>query len=202
MKKLIAILLVLSALLCLCACGGNKAIVGKWTSDIDLSKAYKSELGEMAEKISSKVFLSLNFDLNKDGTFTLSFDKEKTVASVNEFVDEMIPVLIDVACEQTGITREELEKELNGQDLEALMRESMGNPAEEILGELDALGEKSGKYKVDGNKLYMSTDDEEFDEDDYVEIELNGNTFSIVGFSDESAFGDDIPFELPLVFKK
>ena len=135
----------------------------------------------------------------------VGMDKE----SVGKVLDQMLENMPEILPEMMGMSMEEMEETLNAQgvsmdDFMAMMREEL-NP-EELFG----AGNMSmlGTYRLDGDKLIITEEGEEEDPDEYMVIELEDDSLTIVDVIDgeESASegGEENPLNtlLPWVLHK
>ena len=196
MKKItkiaVALLLVASLLLCMVACGEDegKALVGTWTSEINISDALKESFDQAGQDISvdAPFILSLVFTFGEDGSAELYIDEEATLASAASYSDALAVALEDIMyaeAEAAGMTREQFDAIMaeQGMPVQELCAQTAGELVKEM--ETSLSGQETfieGYYTVKDGKLYMEEEKEDLriladnSAADYV---LEGNTLSM-----------------------
>lgn len=119
MKKFFALLLALSMIFALAACGGAKTPAGNWVGTINFAELVGEEIPEDYE-----MFKNLNLDvileLKSDNTFSLAIDGEKAMPAMREAMAAFLNTML----EQQGLTAEDFEA-MSGQTVDALIDEGM-----------------------------------------------------------------------------
>ena len=136
---------------------------------------------------------------NEDGTFTLSVDKDALSASVQGYIDAMVPVTVDLVYQQLegqGMSRADIDEAMKAQ----------GITVEEYVKQLtDGLDQENltGYFRAAKGKLYTSEKENSFSQDDYAEYTLENGVMKWTGGSSAliSDFGD-VGVELPIEWVK
>ena len=205
MKKItkiaVALLLVASLLLCMVACGEDegKALVGTWTSEINISDALKESFDQAGQDISvdAPFILSLVFTFGEDGSAELYIDEEATLASAASYSDALSVALEDIMyaeAEAAGMTREQFDAIMaeQGMSVQELCAQTAGELVKEM--ETSLSGQETfieGYYTAKDGKLYLEEEKEDLriladnSAADYV---LEGNTLSM---DISNAMGED-----------
>ena len=191
MKKfsiIMAIVMIMSALtFTLASCGETvDSVVGKWAAEVDIVKAMleglKSE-GIEGVDISSagEVTIKLNPEFKEDGTYTIKIETDKDFASK---LKEVLKPVFEAYIAQTPEMAE------YGVTADSLVEMFGSFSADDMFGE-----DNDGKYKVDGNKLYLWGADEEMDPENYAVFAFEGNTmkWTAVNGEDSESFGSLLP---------
>lgn len=213
MKKLLAILLsllmIVSCISMLSACGrkgGNDeeksskkkdkieeedeevSIVGKWEAEIDFAKVIGEELEDFDV---DEMVVTLTAEFDKKGKVELSFDED-------EIADAVLDVLKDMVESEYGMDFDDFldESGMTEDDLVEAMFEDMDTS--ELHHE--------GVYKLDGDKLDMADDEDEFGENIYT-IKLTEKKLVLeeVEYAHEDDLDDsfgDFEEMLPITFKR
>lgn len=201
MKKLLALVLAAVCLMSFASCSlfdmfkpDEERIIGKWKAEVDMTEAM-SEMTDMmlgsmmpgddADKYFE--FDSLKFDMiiefKEDGKMTSKFDKKSVEKAVDGLIEDMKNGLKayyeDPANEgllgDTDVSIDET--------LDAVFTEEYASAMVDSMTAED----HNGKYKLEGGKLYMAEEDEEFDDDDYIEYEFGFDTLVF-----KKAVGEDV----------
>ena len=194
---------VMRMLTMLTACGSktDKALLGKWVSEVDfggyLNEGLASE-PEVAEYLAVDDFiLEIELYLNEDGTYKMTADTDDNFASFEnvkaDLADGMAAYMTAMAAEYE-LTLEDV-LAASETTIEEMVDESFG---EEMYYEIIAEMESEGKFKAADGKLFMSDGlNYEIDKNVYETYTLEGNVLTITGSSD----GADSEM-YPMVFKK
>lgn len=208
MKKRIALLLslvlVLSALLC--ACGSEKdKLVGTWNTTIDMAESFNQELAadpEMAEYLSlESLEVGYTLTFSEDDTFALTVDTASMDAAAVTLAETMTEGMKKYFAD--AFAAEGIEMDVDaalaamGMDLDALVDELMAEIfTEEAYAEMNV----SGKYKVEGGKLYLSESvDEEPSTDAYNPYTLDGSTLTLEAGTDADG---EMAYLFPMVLTR
>ena len=204
LKKITVSILFLALVFSLAACvqpnPNAKAIIGKWSTPIDILKA--ADLGDEFAALDSKLELDLQMEFKDDGNFEFSFDKDGLRVAYDGFIDDVFEyfetVMLSEQLEAKGLTYEEA-IELLGEDFLAKIRSELEKSVD--IDQLTAgIGEDSGIYKVTGDKLFLVHGGDSFDDADYAVIEISGDTLTLVSSTNPNFTGD--LFSLPCTFTK
>lgn len=125
MKRILALLLTLMMALSLTACGGdnNADLVGTWKWTCDITEEFQKGVNEgagMDVPVEAKVEMTFVLVFNEDGTFTLSVDKDALSASVQGYIDAMVPVTVDLVYQQLedqGMSRADIDEAMKAQGI-------------------------------------------------------------------------------------
>ena len=192
LTKLTVALLTLVMAFSLCACGANleKDIVGTWKIDYDMGDQMAAEMGEDFADFDSSLEITLKFDFDEDGEYKMYADdsfKDNFEAWLDDVTVYSVEMMYETY-EEMGMTRE---------DVDTLIKDEFGMTLEEYFAEtlkasmdVDALMDqmvREGEYKVEGNKLFLSDEDGDFDEDAYDVCTIDGDIMTL-----ETPDGDDM----------
>ena len=152
LRKLLALLLVLSLVAALSACGGPDPLIGTWVGEVDLrdelveslDEAFEGQGGPSAADYISSLTLTLTLEFREDGTFSRSYDlskdKDSFVTGCAAFMRDMISAIVGMEVD------------------DAAAAQALGMPLEDYaLSVLDSMVEAmesdGGSYKSDGKKI-------------------------------------------------
>lgn len=176
-------------------------IVGDWKCSIDMSKAIEQSMEDSGKDVAqyfdfSGLKMVMNLTFKEDGTVRMSADAKKLIEDIRQPMKEGLVKYI----ESLGMTEEDFES-ASGMKLSSMIDELVNQMASSD----DLAMEKEGKYKLEGDKLFLIEDGEEFKDDDYCTITLSADEFRITEIHGE--LEDDDTFEtmknvLPLVFTR
>lgn len=176
-------------------------IVGDWKCTIDMSKAIEQSMEDSGKDVAqyfdfSGLKMVMNATFKEDGTVRMSADAKKLIEDIRQPMKEGLVKYI----ESLGMTEEDFES-ATGKKLSSMIDELVNQMASSD----DLAMEKEGKYKLEGDKLFLIEDGEEFKDDDYCTITLSADEFRITEIHGE--LEDDDTFEtmknvLPLVFTR
>lgn len=221
MKKIASILafvVALSALLCFAGCGEKapeEKIIGKWTAELDFSGYMNSihsdsDLDESVIPTSAiNAYMVFEFDGEKCSMY---YDREKTVASINSYLDEFRGLLIEYLYKQyetTGLSREEIDTQFLAmyevtieEFVDMIIWSTMD--AEQIADYITAEGTAVGYYKIDNDKIYIADSAAALENAPYYSYSFDGDKLLINGSSTEAFFSsfEQVGIEFPLVFEK
>lgn len=185
-SKMLVVLLALVMALTICGCGGSdsgKDLVGTWSLDYDMASLLAGELGPDYADFNTPLVVSICFQFNEDGTFSMFGEQESFNANFNTWMDEFLAFstqMIYTQYEEMGQSKEEADaafQQANGQDIESFMRQTMEGSvdANALLSEMTT----NGKYETSGDKLYMAADGEEIDKNAYDVFTVSGDTLKL-----------------------
>lgn len=184
-KKALALLLIVVLAVSLCACGAKEEdkLVGTWECEYDFTDYMEEQLDTNTDgglTVDGTLTMTMVMTMNKDRTFTLEVDGEAFVASFQAYIEKMVDALVQMTCDSTGMTVE---------DLDAVMQEQYGMSTAEYYSELfaselneeDMLKEmegadSNGTYSVKDGKLVMTDEDGVTEEVAYT---LEGDTLTL-----------------------
>lgn len=188
MKRTLALVLCLammfSCMMVLTACdkGGKQmqeeqkpaTIVGDWEGNINFGGMIEEMMLDAGDDMPEEVRDAIDFSKLKI-TMMISFDENggyKTTVdedSVNEMVDALLEMLskamkvvVEEMLEAQGVTLDEYMSQM-GMTWDELMEEAF--PREDLIDEMNISDmSETGKYKIDGNKIYFDDEEEEYTE--------------------------------------
>ena len=219
-KRIAALLLALVMVFALCACSdsgsgkdkdkGEKVekktdaelIVGTWETEMSMTDYYGDDMGELEGMEAyfdfDKIKITMTFELEEDGTYTMSVDGDE--AEIKAILRDGFEKLLNDMLEGTGYTLEDAAAEEGmtaDEYLDALMEESFGS------GDLIDVDDELGEYKVKNGKLYLFDEGDELDEGTYYEYKLKGDKLTLVAeYEDgETTEASDTIFPLDFVRK-
>lgn len=176
-------------------------IVGDWKCTIDMSKAIEQSMEDSGKDVAqyfdfSGLKMVMNATFKEDGTVRMSADAKQLIEDIRQPMKEGLVKYI----ESLGMTEDDFEA-ASGMKLSSMIDELVNQMASSD----DLAMEKEGKYKLEGDKLFLIEDGEEFKDDDYCTITLSADEFRITEIHGE--LEDDDTFEtmknvLPLVFTR
>lgn len=183
------------------------SLVGRWKSVFSLVDFMKPTMQNGADmpqeqldllyKLYEGLEIPLIFEFKSDAACSLSAEEgysdtllEKLKANIRNHIDEILEMgnLTEKDLEQYGYTRETYAD---------LFASQIGTGA-------DFFPEMKGTYSLDGNKLYITGENQQHDPENYVEIELTATTMTIVNASELNKAKSELFAEevLPLVFNR
>lgn len=180
-RRICAVLLILALVLGL---GGyGKEIAGVWAWELDLTRLMAEDMGAAlgAEGIEppEKMVLTVLLTLNRDGSFTLTVDKEPSAASAESFFRGLAPVLKELyyaSYESRGISREKLD---------GLVAELMTHlSADELLEAYQV--DRSGYWVQEGDRLYLLSEKDGQDRSESLRFTLSGAEMTVTEIASES----------------
>lgn len=185
LTKLTVALLTLVMVFSLCACGGEslkKDIVGTWKIDYDMGEQMSAEMGSDFADFESSLEITLKFDFTEDGEYKMYADdsfEENFDAWLADVCDYSVTMMYETYAEM-GMSKE---------DVDTLMQDEFGMSLEDYLvtsleAEMDVealMAEMvvEGEYKIEGDKLFLSDEDGDFDEDSYDICTISGDTMKL-----------------------
>lgn len=213
MKRILALLLTLMMALSLTACGGdnNADLVGTWKWTCDITEEFQKGINEgagMDVPVEAKVEMTFVLVFNEDGTFTLSVDKDALSASVQGYIDAMVPVTVDLVYQQLegqGMSRADIDEAMKAQGItvEEYVKQLFGALDVDQLTDGLADENESGYFRAAKGKLYLSDKADTFSDDSCAEYTLSGGTMQWTGGSYELFDNlDDLHVELPVQWVK
>ena len=212
LKKITAIVLALIIIASLAACSGGNSIVGKWNYDLQFKDLVESMVkqnlstsDEKTEAMYDELFKAFDdcsvivtLEFKDDGTFTFAADKASAEAAV-EKVKANLKTAIPKAYAAMGVSEDDFDRylKLQGKTIDDLVAEFS---KQFNVSSFDTM-ESSGKYVLEGNKLYMYTGDTKNDSE-YCEIEMKGNEFDITKVNGDIESLKGVDSLLPMKFTK
>ncbi len=226
MKKIAALILALSTILCLAACAniknvvkpGDNSLVGVWSTSIDFDKlmtaAVKSaESSEDAEgmqelvgafsKMFSEVTMKTMLEFKEGGTYRLYMDEDSVKESSEKMAENLSESLPAILSALFGTTEEELTAYLEeaGMSMESMMDSFISEFKPEELAKEFSEG-MNGTYRYENGRLYLTPEGEKEDASSYWEIELKSGKLTVTGVVGDEEMGEEISSILPIVFTK
>lgn len=221
MKKIISItamILVLAVMFCFAGCGEKSAedkIVGKWTAELDFSSYMNSIHSEsdldanVIPDTAINAYMVFEFDGEKCSMY---YDKEKTVESINGYLEEFKTLLTDYLYKQyeaTGLSREEIDTQFKAlydvaieEFAEMVIWSTMD--AEQIAASITEEGAAEGYYQIKEDKIYIADTKDALGTADYYSYSFDDGKLLISGASNEAFFSsfEEAGIEFPMVFEK
>ena len=210
-KRIAALLLALVMVFALCAysdSGSGKdkdekvekktdaeLIVGTWETEMSMTDYYGDDMGELEGMEAyfdfDKIKITMTFEFEEDGTYTLSVDGDEE--EIKAILRDGFEKLLNDMLEGTGYTLEELAAE-EGMTVEELLDAAM----EESFDAEDFFGDETerGSYEIKDGKLYIFDRGDELDEDDYFEYKLKGDKLTLVAEYEDGELSDESEAEL------
>lgn len=198
-KRFLLILLTVFMVFALAACGekadGKKDadICGTWALEYDGSEQLSAQIGTDVTFV-----FNIMMEFNSDNTMRMYVDANSLKDSVST---SLMPVLVDMMyaqMEQMGLDKEaadEMFQQNYGKTIQEYCETELFS--EENLDDLTDDFNTTGRYKIKGDKLYLTGDEDEFD--DYVIFSLKGDTLTL----DDPSGAEEIEgLKLPLVLKR
>lgn len=153
LQKLLALLLILSLVAALSACGSKTdPLIGTWRGEIDLrddlveslDKAFEGQGGPSAADYISALTLTLTLEFREDGTYTRSYDlskdKDAFVTGCAAFMRDMISVIVH--------------EEVDDATAASALGMSLEDYAMSVLDTMvESMENDNGTYKNDGKKI-------------------------------------------------
>ena len=200
-------------------------IVGTWVYTIDLSSLLQDEVGEelallgeefvgLFDDLGENSMLTMLFEFNADGTYRIYADEDSVYAMMDTIIERTMHATynyVDAALEElataAGISVEDLIaaiEEEEGISFSDYMDEVMEDMLNEI-GDFEMLFEDftdTGKYKIEGDRLFIASDGEEFEY--YDVFEIAENTLTLLSTNDPSYDPDEFGglFSYPVQFTR
>lgn len=199
MKKFLAMLLALTMLLAMAACGSGTTNKEKdepettkpregledrweWTVEVDGEKMQVEDFDGSFEMTMCFTF--------EDGKYTFAIDKDALEDSLEDFEKDLISYMEEMMYESgtaEGMSREEMD-----QQMQTAMGMSVAEFAASTVEEMDLTGtmlaaakDETGTYKVEGNQLTMTEDEAEEEcgmtESVVYTFKLDGDTLELTG---------------------
>ncbi len=218
-KSVIALLLAVSMMLCFAACGKDvpdeEKIKGKWTTELDFtgymnSIHSESDLNEsVIPDTEMNAYMVFEFEEQRCSMY---FDREKTLESINAYLDDFKGKLIDYLYKQyesTGLSKEEIDSQFKGiydvtieEFADMIIWSTMD--AEAIADSIAEEGTAVGYYKLEEGKIYIADSLLTMDKAQYYSYSFNGDKLLIEGAGSETFFSsfEEIGIEFPFVFEK
>ena len=200
LKTLLCLALALCLLMSFTACSKKPAVVGNWTTTLELANQMKEEIqgsdadGFLKDFELDSFALLLNAEFKEDGTYTISVDRESGETAIQNLKDALKQPLRSYY-ESLGWDVDSM-----GMDLDSVVDNIFTeNNADDLYDDLEI----SGTYRLDGDKLYLSESaDEAPDEESYAVVEIQDDTFSITELSGDDEQNENLNKNLPLVFTR
>ena len=216
-KRIAALLLALVMVFALCACSDSgsgkdkdkgekktdaELIVGTWETEMSMTDYYGDDMGELEGMEAyfdfDKIKITMTFEFEEDGTYTLSVDGDEE--EIKAILRDGFEKLLNDMLEGTGYTLEDAAAEEGmtaDEYIDALMEESFGS------GDLIDVDDELGEDQVKNGKLYLFDEGDELDDGTYYEYKLKGDKLTLVAeYEDgETTEASDSIFPLDFVRK-
>lgn len=178
------------------------SIAGTWATTADMADVINAEIAAsgdplMAELVNIETFMAkIIYTYNEDGTFTCVYDKamlDESVVKVKKELAGDLKNYFEAVAKNSGLN-------FTAEQMIALMGyKSMTEFVDDILSEETVnqmAAPTTGRYKVEGNKLYTAVDGEDFT-DLYEVFTLTEDTLTLTSCSDA-----DYQHLYPVVFDR
>ena len=178
MKKLLSVVLTVALVLSFTLIAGcfdkaEKAFYGDWEAEIDLSDSFAEALGDAGDEVAeafknAKLATKLNMSFKEDGTFSTEIDEDALVESFKSNKDtfaEYFTAYFEQLLEGSGVSVEDALAS-QGMSLDSLIDNALDEGVAAMKESLSDTSQ-SGKFKVDGNKLYLAEDGKDFSDEEY-----------------------------------
>ncbi len=215
-KKLFSVLcviLTLSLVLSLTACGGGdkQKLIGTWKCEKDLASVINDEFAadeEVASILNIDEFkLVVYLEFHEDNTFAMWVDADSVDDAMDKMIadvtDDIIAYMEDQMKEQTGqdLSIDDI-LSLAGLTMDELLEQMFPEEAlEELKNEVVSSMSQEGKFKAENGKLYSSAGLEyNVDPLQYETYTLEGSTLTILGFTGDEDAADQRVY--PMTFIK
>lgn len=190
MKRLIALLLIMTMALVMCACDVSKGladllrtesdgIVGSWETEVELAELINHVLQDNIGMLPGINSLScrLTIDFASDGTYTVNVNEEHLEEQLEQFMDSMWDVLVLAVSNKLGMSVDTVKIFLEKQNI------NKDNLLEKIDVEdmFSVTGDDEGYWKLEGNNLYMSNTRVNLGKKKSFTVNIRNNTLEITG---------------------
>ncbi len=157
LSVIVSMLLVVGICFTFYGCGSDeKKIIGEWKCKADFTKYVNDELGkedELKSLIGDFKFKNLTLDFtfvfDEDGKVEFSCSDKARDKFSKEFTDQFIGALSD-KLSGLGITEDQI-------------RDEFADSSDAFVPEID---DEESYYKIEDGKIYLSDDEDSFDDDD------------------------------------
>ncbi len=207
MKKLtllVSLLLCLAMMFTFVSCGSDKGeettgtdvtptpktaeelIIGEWECELDMGEYMATVMGgttggDYFEDLEFAINLIMDFD--NDGNVEMAIDEDALEGSVDDLkkgLKKGMKVMLEDMAEMYGSSIEEMIAAEGYTDLDKYLDDALADMDVKTLLEGFDTSDMSGTYKIDGDKLYITQeDDEEEDKDDYMLFEVDEDTLEL-----------------------
>jgi len=185
--------------------GKKDSIEGEWECTIDMVDTLNDQfeeagMGGYFDIDNFKITMQLEFD--DDGNYSMTVDEDALKDTMDDVIDSMTTGLEDMLAdlaEENGMTFDDLMSAMGYESMSDYMEEAF---SEDTFNDMVTTMETEGKYKVEDDKLFMTTSKEEdFSDDEYDIFELDGDELKFterVGSDEE----DDMSMYYPITFER
>jgi len=180
------------------------SIVGTWVYSFDVSGLLQEEIGaelavlgdEFATLFSDlgSAVITILFEFNADGTYRMYADEDSLYSMISNVMEHMIDAIFIIMeamfeemAEGLGMSVDDLIAAYEEEEGIAFS-DIMDLAIEEMLDEMGDFNElfgdisDTGRYKVEGDRLFAASVGEEFEH--YEVFEISGNTLTLLSTSD------------------
>ena len=199
-RMILCMILALCLVLSLTACSKKPAVLGTWSTTVDLADDMKQEIqGSDAESFLEGFTLDsfplvLNADFLEDGTYSITVDRASGETAFAGLQEALKAPLLSFY-ESLG-----WDVAAMGIDIDAAVEKVFNEEATAQF--YDGL-EVSGKYRLDGDTLYLSTStDEDPGEDIHAAVQIADGKLTSTEITGLTESGSDLADCLPLTFEK
>jgi predicted RNA-binding Zn-ribbon protein involved in translation (DUF1610 family) len=167
---------------------GNNGIIGEWAYYVDFSEEYNNIVRQhedlIGKNFNNELKLKFIYEFKANNTFTLAIDENYAQGVFNKWIDDFVSVAIATQ------TKSFNEMGVSYAEFDAMWKDQEGVSFEDYMR---AIGENSlnseamftanmftGRYKIDGDTMFIAKNREEFRDSDYTVFELSGDTLTFI----------------------
>ena len=188
----------------------RETVEGTWEAEIEIGE-YLTEMltsdesfAELADFFELKnCTLVYEMEINDDGTYKLSVDKNSAKDAADDIRKAFKQCMEDyfkdyIEGQNSSMTVDELLEE-SGISMDDLLDAYMGEDNENYVKLFEEMATE-GYWKVEDDKFYTAETEDDFDEDEYDEFELDGDSLTFTDGSGEDA--EEMQFIYPMEFTR
>ena len=152
--------------------------------------------------------IEVTLDLRADGSCTFGVNEDSARAAAEAMIPKMGELMIPMLASSMGMTEEELAAVLEeqGSNMEEFKEQMMAamqaqlNPDDLVATMTEST--HNGFWRYQDGKLYIVEESESVDPDQYMAVELSGNTITVTEISNVNANEEMYKTMLPMVFTR
>lgn len=194
-------------------------LAGDWTCEYNATSDFSDDLSQSfsslgldisAEDMDAELILTYKLHMEKDQdgayAYTLSLDRDSTGKSWDSYISAYSSVISEALYaygEQNGMDRDTLDSALQSQYgytvpdyVDMLLSQFDFETVAEEIGE--DMSDEAGYYKIEDEHLCLSSKKDDFEEDNYIEYKLEGDTLTweaYEGYDSTLISADTLPIE-------
>ncbi len=161
----------------------EEELLGSWVMSYDMSESITAEMGEEFSDFESAFCMDLVFELDEDGSMTMYVDQESLEENLELWILDFSSYATEMIYEEAesmGVSREMQDQAIcDTYGYETVYDYMLSEMTASIT--VDDLGlskNVSGEYKVEGDKIYLAWEGEDFDSASYDNFEIEGDTLT------------------------